>query len=189
MTTTYRDAATILWGDAGAYAHDAYARLRGELYPGLPESLPIVIGITAYGHCIGLTRSDWTSGPRITLFSSAFARGRRYVDDILIHEMLHVQLALDGHRTKHDGDDWYASLRRLSPAVLGRALNVRRGAGRRSVRVPNPAWTPGGGVPKTLVRKEQVKGSVPHGDVARWPHAFRPRGYGAGDSPIECPSY
>jgi hypothetical protein len=66
-----------LWGEAGAYAHDVYAAHR-PLFPELPEQLPIVIGITAYGHCLGLTRGS-KSGPRITLAFNLFATGRRRV--------------------------------------------------------------------------------------------------------------
>jgi hypothetical protein len=64
-------AAVALWGEAGTYAHDAYARLL-PCYPELLEKLPIVIGITAYGHCIGMTQCCWEHGPRITIVSNLF---------------------------------------------------------------------------------------------------------------------
>lgn len=188
MTISYQDAAVVLWGEAGAYAHDSYARIRPALYPDLPAQIPIVIGITAYGHCDGLTRSTWKHGPRISLFSSAFARGRGFLDDLLTHEMLHAWLATTGRQDHHDSRDWYASVRRLSPAVLGREVDARRGAARRSVRVPNPAYTEGSGLARTVVRKQQVKSAVQHGDVAKWPQSFRPDGYDWGE-PVECPSY
>lgn len=190
MSVSYRDAAEALWGEAGVCAHDAYDRFRQELFPGdLPGQIPIVIGITAYGHCEGLTRSGWSHGPRISLSSSAFGRGRRYVDDIVVHEMLHVWLALSGLQAKHGSADWYEHVRRLSPAVLGHEVDARRGAARKSVRIANPDWEPGSDLPKTLVRKERVTGAVQHADVARWPHAFRPEGYYACDAPIGCPTY
>lgn len=189
MTVSYRAAAEALWGDAGAYAHDAYDRIRLALYPELPGQLPIVIGITAYGHCDGLTRSSWRHGPRISLASAAFGRGRRWVDDVLTHEMLHVWLAIAGLEPGHGGAAWYQHVRRLSPAVLGHQVDARRGADRKSVRVPNPAWQPGSGLPKTVVRKQPVDGAVQHADVARWPGAFRPDGYYQQAAPIDCPSY
>ena len=188
MTVSYRDAATALWGDAGAYAHDAYARIRPALYPELPAQVPIVIGITAYGHCDGLTRACWEHGPRISLFSAAFGQGVRYVDDLLTHEMLHAWLAITGREIRHDSGDWYEAIRRLSPLVLGREVDARRGAARKSVRVPNPAHEPGGDEPRTLVRKQPVTDAVQHADAARWPQAFRPVSYGWG-RPVECPSY
>jgi hypothetical protein len=40
-------------GKVGAYAYDAYDRMRGELLPDLPARLPVVIGLTAYGHSWG----------------------------------------------------------------------------------------------------------------------------------------
>jgi SprT-like family len=185
---SYRDAAVVLWGDAGAYAHEAYARIRAEHYVDLPEQLPIVIGLTAYGRCIGLTRPAWEHGPRISVSSSLFARGRLLVDDTLIHEMLHAALMLAGLNTSHAGDDWYAAVRQLSPAVLGQTLDVRRGADRRSVRVPNPAYTPGNGKPATIVRKRSVEDAVSHADVARWPGSFRPKDHDWG-APMQCPTY
>lgn len=179
----YREAAVTLWGEAGAYVHDAYSRWRAH-YPGLPEQLPITIGLVAYGHCQGATRTDWEHGPRITIFSPMFGKGRRQVEDVVIHEMVHAWLKLTGQATKHEGEAWYSAVRRLSPAVLGHELEVRRGADRISVRVPNA--DPDG--PRTVVRKKRVDGVIPHGDVARWPTPFRPPGYDWGE-PIPCPTY
>jgi hypothetical protein len=183
----YRDAAITLWGEAGAYCHDAYARLRAKHYPELPTQLPIVIGLVAFAHAHGLTRPGWEHGPRITVESRLFELGRRRVDDLLAHEMLHAWLHVTGRNGAHDGADWYAAVRRLSPGVLGHDLDVRAPE-RRSVRVPNPAYVPGGGAPKTLVRKVRVAREIPHRDVAGWPYAFRPEGYDWGE-PIACPTY
>jgi hypothetical protein len=44
--------------------------------------------------------------------------------------MLHASLMLGRENHKHQGEPWYAALRRLSPAVLGCPLEVRRGADR-----------------------------------------------------------
>jgi hypothetical protein len=44
-------------------------------------------------------------------------------------------------------------VRRLSPIVLGRDLDINRGGDQESVRVPNPAYRPGNAAPKTVVRK------------------------------------
>lgn len=199
MTVSYRDAAIVYWGEAGAYAYDAYARLRAGFYPELPDQLPIVIGLTAYGACLGLTRGRWEHGPRITLppeiFRGTTAQsagrklpgGDRLVDDVLAHEMLHVSLGLAGLNSKHDGAPWYDAVRRLSPAVLGWEIGAHRGADRKSVRIPNPAYEPGGDEPKTLVRKVPVDTAVQHADVAGWPGAFRPDGYYCGP-PIPCPT-
>ena len=116
-TATYRDAAIVLWGNAGAYVHDSYTRWL-PLFPELPETLPIVIGITAYGRCLGLTRAGWHHGPRITIASNQFQRPGM-VDDTMVHEMLHAWLYVTGHNVKHNSEPWYAAIRRLSPVVLG----------------------------------------------------------------------
>jgi len=190
MSVSYRSAGVALWGDAGAFAYDTYKQLREAHYRELPRQLPIVIGITAYGHCLGLTRADHPAleSPRISLESRRFAEGCRVIEDTLTHEMLHVWLAAMGRNVHHQGDDWYEAIRRLSPAVLGQDLDARRGAGRRSVRVPNPAYELGGDKPKTVIRKQIVRDAVQHGDVSRWPGSFRPDDYDWGEA-IECPSY
>ena len=185
--TSYRDAAAKLWGEAGAYAYDAYSRLRSEFLPDLPAELPIVIGLTAYGHCIGLTR--FAAEPRISLFSPLFGKGLRQVDDVLVHEMLHASLMLDGVNPAHEGQQWHDAINRLSPAVLGHEINVKRGAARKSVRIPNPDWAPGGSEPKTIVRKTAVEDAITLTQVARWPGAFRPKDYYAGDQSLPCPTY
>jgi len=209
---SYKAAATTLWGPAGAAVHDAYARWRAELFPELPEQLPIVIGIAAYGACVGLTRYRPARLPivigitagvdgaaptvfrrdnttRISIASNVFAHGRGAVDDVMVHEMLHIHLLQRGEDPDHDGEPWYAAVRRLSPAVLGRELDVHRGASRRSVRVANPRAGEDG-QPATLVRKERVTAAVPHSQVARWPTPFRVRSRGGQRPvPIPCPSY
>jgi hypothetical protein len=68
----YRNAAVLLWGDAGAYARDAFARINHDLFVNELPSLPIVIGTTAYGHCLGLTRHRDRELPRISLAVGMF---------------------------------------------------------------------------------------------------------------------
>jgi hypothetical protein len=175
----YRSAAVTLWGDAGAYVHDCYDRWR-HLYPELPDDVPIVIGITAYGRCVGLTRTTWEHGPRITIQSRLFRDvGIRAVEDTIVHEMLHAWLAVTGQDTKHSSEAWYAAVRRLSPPVLGHELDARRGADRRSVRMRNDDG-------KSVIRKVINPAAVPHKVVASWP--VRPAGYGWGPT-MACPSY
>jgi len=173
-------AAEVLWGPAGAYAYAAYQRLRAQLFPELASELPIVIGLTAYGHCIGLTRAPWEHGARISLAPKVFAEGERMVDDVLIHEMLHAALIADAQDPRHTGEAWYAGVRRLSPAVLRHPLDVQRPK-RRSVRIPNPAYGPDD-PRKTLVRKVSDDTEGLHAAIARWPVPFRPEGYDFGPS-------
>ncbi len=186
VATSYRDAAITLWGEAGAYAHDAYQRWL-HLFPELPAEVPIVMGITAYGGCVGKTNPEWQHGPRITIASNHFKASRRAVDDVMVHEMLHAWLYVTGQsvpagKSEHDTEAWYAAIRRLSPAVLGRDLDVRRGAHRKSVRVKDADGV-------SHVRKVTVPELADqHYRVSRWPSPFRPDDYDWGD-PIYCPSY
>ena len=187
MTTDYRAAAETLWGKAGAFVHDSYAEHR-DLFPNLPEQLPIVIGIAAYGKCAGLTRGNDPAldSPRISVASNLFKQGLRRVDDLMIHEMLHVSLVLAGKESDHNTRDWYDSIRKLSPEVLGHGIDVAYGSDRKSIRVPRDGWTPESGKPKTKVVKERVASN--HAKVAQWPNGFRPDGYDWGRV-IYCPTY
>lgn len=150
----------------------------------------MVIGIAAYGKCVGLTRqgSELMKDPRISIASNLFTQGHRAVADVVLHEMIHVHLGLQGRRSGHDSADWYSEVRRLAPKVLGHDVEIRRGADRRSVREPNPRWTEGSDLPKTVVRKVVVEVQYPHGVVAGFPDAMRPEGYDFGE-PIDVFSY
>lgn len=197
---SYRDAAVALWGEAGAYAHDTYTRLR-PLLPELPPELPITIGIVAYGRCRGMTRTTWEHGPRISLFSSLFRAeygqdrrgGGNEVADTILHEMVHAWLAITGRDSTHSGD-WYETCNRLSLPVLGRELGFKyepKKIRRKSVRVPNPRYDPDdpdGDQRKTIVRKVPTEEAVIHSEMCTWPHPFRPADYPPGP-PIDCPTY
>jgi hypothetical protein len=182
---TLAAAGEALWGEGGRYAYAAYRRLRVH-FPALPEELAIVVGLTAYGHCIGLTRGPWEYGARITLAPLVFRAGARMVDDVLTHEMLHAELMVQGKDPKHEGAEWYAGVRRLSPAILGHPLEGEPDV-RKSVRIPNPNYGPEDRR-RTLVRKIVVPGAFSHADIARWPVPFRPAGHDFGP-PISVPTY
>uniref|UniRef100_UPI002AD271F5 SprT-like domain-containing protein n=1 Tax=Frankia sp. Cr1 TaxID=3073931 RepID=UPI002AD271F5 len=131
----YRRAATLLWKDAGKFAVDQFERINNELFADELPPLPILIGITAYGHCTGLTRFQ-PEGPRITLSQTLFNKGGPLtVIDTLIHEMDHALLNLRGENAAHNGKPWCDLITELSPKVLGREITVRPV---RSRRIPNP---------------------------------------------------
>jgi hypothetical protein len=178
----YRAAAVALWGAAGGFVHDCYDHWR-PLFPELPDRLPIVIGLSAYGGCVGLSRYDspYLHGPRISIASQRKYLHTNAVRDVMAHEMLHCWLYVIGRDTAHQSDDWYHAVNRLSPAVLGRELGAKRGGDRRSVRVKLDDGA-------TCVRKVRVADALKHGDVARWPGAFRPADWDRGE-PVPCPTY
>jgi hypothetical protein len=157
----YRLAAEVLWGEAGAWAVDEYARLNAAYFGGRLPAVPIVIGLTAYGHCIGLTRGGgaWRDArPRITLHSGHFARGTGAVSDTLLHEMVHVKLILAGECPDHNGRPWCAEVERLSPLVLGRTVQAKPVY----PRLVN-------GVNQRLARE----GHLSRKQLARWPDCLR----------------
>lgn len=116
----YRQAASLLWGEAGAFMLDTYQAHNREHFAGELPPLPMVLGLTAYGRCLGLTRGEWADDlPRITIASNLFAQGTVAVSDTILHEMIHAKLVLQGAYPKHDGEPWRQEIIRLSPAVLG----------------------------------------------------------------------
>ena len=171
--TTYRDAATALWGEAGAYAHDAYNRWLPR-FPELPDELPIVIGITAYGSASGYPR--WLAAraahhDRVEPLQGRPARRRRHDGPRDAHAWLYVTgQSAPAHKSDHDTEAWYAAIRRLSPAVLGHELDVRRGAARKSVRVK---LDDGSSVVRKVAKPDYT--GPTHEMVARWPHRFGQR--------------
>lgn len=178
----YRAAAILLWGDARGFVHDCYRHWL-HLFPELPEYMPIVIGLSAYGRCVGLSRLNdpYLDGPRITIASQYLNLGANYVRDVMVHEMLHCWLYETGRDTDHQSYDWYEAVNRLSPTVLGVDISAKRGGERKSVRVKLDDGT-------SRVRKNRVPGAIKHGDIARWPNSFRPPDWDRG-AKISCPTY
>jgi hypothetical protein len=73
-----------------------------EHFGGRILPLPVIIGLTAYGRCLGLTRGleDWLAAPRITLARELFngnhrtVGGQRMIADVIAHELVYVALML-----------------------------------------------------------------------------------------------
>ena len=187
----YRQAAAWLWGEAGEYAADESARLNREFFAGSIPPLPIVIGLTAYGRCIGLTRVH-VIPPRITLASELFNGSLRtqggplMVSDTLIHEMLHAFLMLRGENFDHNQAPWCRMITELSPELAGREILA---APVGTVRVPNPGRETNPKAPKTKVARRHLPGYLSQGELARWPHSIRPVGYYRDQKPIPVDTY
>ena len=157
----YLHAATVLWGDAGARVVNTFARLNAEHFDSELPPLPMVIGITAYGRCLGITRysSHATGGlPRITIASNLFSSGVNRVADTVLHEMVHAHLMLAGRDTTHNGRPWCEELERLSPAVLGRTVCAKPVTPRRI---------------DGKVRRAALGGHLTRKQLASWPHSLR----------------
>jgi len=192
MTTygEYRQAAIWLWGPAGEFAADEFGRLNREHFAGSLPPLPIVIGITAYGRCIGLTRRHST--PRITLASEIFNGSHRQhggpltVSDVLIHEMLHAFLILRGESPDHNAAPWCRMITELSPALVGREISAEPVG---TMRVPNPDRAGDPKAPKTKVVRQPKPGCLGQDQLATWPHSVRPEGYYQGQRPILVDTY
>jgi hypothetical protein len=161
----YREAAVILWGPAGGFAVDEAERLNRAYFDESLPPLPLVVGLTAYGHCIGATRPDgpWVPDtvPRITLHPMVFRCGTREVGDVVLHELVHVKLILAGLPSKHNTRTWCAEIERLSPLYLARTIQARP---------VHPRRIKGRSV------RQALPGYLSHKELARWPQSCRPPG-------------
>lgn len=202
---TYANAAALLWGKAGQYAAAEFTRLNRELFAGSVIPMPIIIAMTPYGHCIGLTGApSWLASPRISLAPEVFlgsadrldlATGRmgpgrirggpRQVSDVLLHEMIHAALILRGEDPDHNEAPWCKLITELSADLLGLDISARPV---RTHRVPNPARETNPAAPKTIVRRMPEPGCLPQMSLARWPHSLRPADWYDGDRPIYVPA-
>jgi hypothetical protein len=188
----YARAAALLWGPAGEFAADEFARINREHFGGSVPPLPIVIGIAAYGHCVGLTRGAWTAGPRISLAAEIFngsARepgGTLQVSDVLVHEMVHAALIVRGEERRHNFAPWCRMIAGLSPAVLGREVDARPVG---LVRIPNPDRETDPAAPKTKPARRAAEGALTQKQLARWPVSLRPAGYYAAGQRLQVPAY
>lgn len=190
----YAQAAALLWGEAGAFAAAEFARLNREHFAGSITPMPVIIGLTAYGSCIGATKlsTSWLGAPRITLAPELFNGsgrthgGPRMVSDVLLHEMIHAALMLRGEEPGHNFAPWCRVIAELSPAVLGREVDARPVQPR---RVPNPDREHDPSAPRTKVMRLAEAGALTRPQLAEWPHSLRPAGYYHGGQPIPVPTY
>jgi hypothetical protein len=188
----YARAAALLWGEAGEVAAAELARANRELFAGSVPPLPVVIGLAAYGHCIGLTRPGWKAGPRISLAPEVFTGNARspggtlMVRDVVIHELTHAVLALRGESTAHNGRPWCALIEELSPDVLGREVTARPVVPR---RIQNPERERDPGAPATIVARVTDEGALTRPELAAWPGSLRPDGYYRAGRRIPVPTY
>jgi hypothetical protein len=189
----YRQAAALLWGEAGDFAAAEFARLNREHFACSVPPIPLIIGLTAFGKCIGATRDGgWLDSPRITLAPELFngnhrtAGGPRMISDTLVHEMVHAALMLRGEDPNHNGEPWCRLITELSPDLLGHEITARPVRPR---RVPNPDRAEDQDAPKTIVIRKPEPGAMSQDDLARWPLCLRPGGYYLEGKPIPVPTY
>jgi hypothetical protein len=182
MSTTVIDscelqrlAASFTYGAAGEFVCDEFARFNRDHFGGELPPLPIVIGITAYGHCWGLTRLGGV--PRISLASTIFAKGENVVRDVLLHEMLHARLYLANRAYDHNTSAWCEEITRLSPVVLGYDIKAERVKTRR---------IKDGDISRVVNRARD--GYLPRSVLAGWPGTLRGKDFDNGP-PIAVDTY
>lgn len=123
-------------------------------FAGQLPAVPVAIGITTYGGCRGLTRSQPASQApaRITIASNQFTNLGE-VSDVVLHEMVHVHLQTTGRDSRHAGQPWCDEIIRIS-RHYGRDVTA---APPRSKRIG------------AHVVKVTPDGALSRGELAHWP--------------------
>jgi hypothetical protein len=162
----YRQAAELLWGEAGSFLADEFERLNGTYFDDELPPLPLVIGLMAYGRCIGKTR--YHAVPRISIASQLFTDGLGEVSDTLLHEMVHAALMLRGVSPKHNDDPWCDEIIRISKMagfdIVAKPVRPRR--------IVNPERDDDPDAPLTVVRRQPDEGALTQRELGRWPHCL-----------------
>ncbi|SRR6266571_1815376 len=113
-----REIAAHFEGDVAVTAFEYYDAINKHFFNGeLPQAF-IIMGITPYGRCIGLTK-HYFKQPIILLHVGLKTEQERFYT--LLHEAIHVQvryvLEYTGEKS-HDSDEWLSEVNRIAP-ILG----------------------------------------------------------------------
>jgi SprT-like family len=165
----YRLAQQILWGDAGAWAHDTFTELNAKYFADEIPPSGIVWGLTAHGarlghcHCDGrITLHPALLDPKSNAWGIEPYLGEAYAADVVLHEMIHALLFHRGVDAEHNGEPWCAEIVRLAPEL---GLEPIRAA---------PV------VPRRIdgkVRRLPLPGHLDRKTIAAFPHPLRPKEY------------
>jgi hypothetical protein len=171
----YRLAQTVMWGQAGEWAADTFARLNATYFGDEVPAAGIAWGLTPRGR---LGHTNYESG-RITLHSSLLdprsanpwyqwgRLGEAFAEDVLLHEMIHCLLRARGvpsdEKTgRHNEQPWCDEIMRLAPLI---------GLGEVKAAPVKPRRIDG------AVRRQALDGYLTQDELARFPHPLRPAGW------------
>jgi hypothetical protein len=137
--------------------YEAFDRLNKLSFDAELPTLPIERGLMQYGKCLGQTSCHLVP-PRIAIGTYRPNRDPQFHDDVLVHEMLHGWLAMNGQNPQHNFWPWCQEIERITPLLGLRPIkagpvNPRKVDGI-SVRMSKAGF---------LTRKQ----------IAGWPHSLR----------------
>ncbi|MEO2015586.1 MAG: hypothetical protein ABGZ53_14580 [Fuerstiella sp.] len=179
MRAAVRLVAETYYGNYGIWLCDAFEAINAEWFSGNLPYPHIVINITAHGRCLGLTHTPETRPPNITIHPTMFGLrsrgesspwgldpawlGKRYVFDLLLHEIVHVQNRYVASAedvkgpTSHNNDAWINEVNRLCPLIGLDGIKAARSVVRRVDGKP----------------KRTTDGNIPFNVAATFPHSIR----------------
>jgi hypothetical protein len=166
------------YGELAVFARRAFDDINLRFFGGrLPWTL-ILWGLTAHGHCLGVTYSNVQKPPIITLHPSLLggrekespwgipARylGQCYAYEVLLHECMHVSvhylLGGEGNgESSHNNPAWVAEVNRIAPLLGLTGVNA---AITKPMRIKGEAKV-----------KRGTLGNVPLDLLSRFPHSLR----------------
>jgi hypothetical protein len=158
----YREVASHFAGDVGVQLFEYYRAINWHFFNDeLPPAF-LLTALTAYGKCIGLTKSDVSHGPIILIHPTLKTEKERFYT--VLHEAIHVQVRYnlrkgkpDGSKTSHSTPEWIAEVNRIAP-LLG-YMDITLGE--------NKVTRVKGDTPKRV-----LSGNVPYECTYRFPEAL-----------------
>jgi hypothetical protein len=115
----YREVASHFEGDVGTALFDYYDAVNWHFFDNaLPQAF-LLTALTAYGRCIGLTKSSTEYKPIILIHPSLTTPKERFYT--VLHEAIHVNVRYnlrrgkpDGAKTSHSTDEWLSEVNRIA---------------------------------------------------------------------------
>lgn len=160
------------WGDPAGRIADTWLEFNSRFFGGVLKPVPIILVNTSpYGKRVGCCAYSATeSETRIELTFPSDGTVLQADRGVLLHEMLHQHLCMQGLKSKHAGKPWCEGIMRLHreitgqeiwavPQQVGKQRDPRTGA-RYSVRYQKPSPTTG--LP-----------SLTPEEIAMWPHSVK----------------
>lgn len=143
----YREIASHFNGDVGAALFDYYEIINQHFFDGaLPQAF-LLTALTAYGHCIGLTKSDVSHKPIILIHPTLKTEKDRFY--VVLHEAIHVYVNYNlgvtsyGSNTSHSNTAWLDEVNRIAKLLgydvtLGynKVSRIKKSLGGGTTRMP-----------------------------------------------------
>ena len=178
--TELRTAGTTFFNQLGKWSYDRWEELNDRYFDGQLEVGPILFGLTPHGHYLGAyspmdnqivlhtsliepkSENPWLIGSLL---------GRRFAEDVLLHEMIHQYIRQNGYKGKesHNCAEWCDQIVRISK-LMGVEIKVQPV---KQKRIRQAGQKSGNG----KVTWHVEEGHLNRKEISSFPHSIRPVGF------------